>query len=128
MPGVSTRRDSFARTDCSDATEPYSLSDFDAVQNPSRPQAVIMPGLAVILSTDVPTNIGGQDEILLVTAQDLVCWQNAPSIMTAFDQSAVATGQLVIAARGYVASPGGNRRPEGVGIITGSDLAAPAGF
>ena len=109
-----TRRDAWYQS--------YSDTAGQPVDHP-----VLSNRLSTVTSTQVSTTVGStQDEVLLVTAPDLFLFTQRPRFIVA-DQTNITTGQVLFATVGYAASLP-NRKPAGIALVTGTGLAAPAGF
>jgi hypothetical protein len=88
-------------------------------------------GLAIVEYTGVTTTDGvgtNQDQVLVCRKADLAYWASAPELIVAEEYSGLTNGQVAVAVKGYVASPGGLLTPAGIGLLTGTGLIAPSGF
>jgi hypothetical protein len=92
-------------------------------------RGVLPNGLKVIVDNNVSTTVGGtQDEVFVVASGELHLWEtpNAPMLIRAEQPQAASLGLLLVCYGyfGYTAL----RYANNPGRITGTGLAAPAGF
>jgi hypothetical protein len=78
----------------------------------------------------MPVNLGGgtnEARIVLANSNDLQLYMSDVRFSVA-DQISITTLQTHIVAYVYVAAFAGSRYPTGVGILSGSGMAAPSGY
>jgi len=106
--------------------EAYDSDDVDATA--AGPVGTLATGERVYATTAVPTTLGGgtEDRVILLIPDDLVVFSRDVQVKAAI-QPGIATLTVKVVAYQYVASVLG-RYPAGVGVLSGSGLAAPAGY
>jgi hypothetical protein len=89
---------------------------------------IAFPRIVESSAISIALGAGTASEIILACTRDLQYWSRPPVISVAEDYSGTNTLQLAIAVHGYVASPGANLNPTGLGLITGTGTTAQTGF
>jgi hypothetical protein len=107
------------------------LEELDSEQlSPQGPAGTLAPGLSVYTTPTIPTNLGGgtEDRVILVNPADLLAFVMPPRFIVAAEASAeLPNGQLRITAYGYLGAVP-HRWPMGIGVLSGTGIAANAGW
>ena len=137
MPMVSimhTRRWAFVAAGLDSQNRPLvapMLEELDSEQlSPQGPAGTLAPGLSVYTTPTIPTNLGGgtEDRVILVNPADLLAFVMPPRFIVAAEASAeLPNGQLRITAYGYLGAVP-HRWPMGIGVLSGTGIAANAGW
>jgi hypothetical protein len=83
-------------------------------------------GMPVVVSSNVPTNLGtstDEDRVIITRLDDLNLWEQPPSTFR-FDQAVNAPSTVRLAVLGYSAFTA-ERYPKSTVVITGTGLIAP---